>query len=144
RLLAKARSRGLVGPDERLAPEEIDQLIFAAGLSTADVVSDVSGRGVGMDVVRRNVESLGGRISVDSEPGRGCKFTLALPLTLAVLEGMVIRCGTDRYVIPIASVIETQHLAATPIEHLTFGQEVLRWRGEVTPMYRLGSVMGSS
>jgi two-component system chemotaxis sensor kinase CheA len=144
RLLAKAKSRGLVGQDEKLAPEEIDQLIFAAGLSTAEVVSDVSGRGVGMDVVRRNVESLGGRISVDSEPGRGCKFTLALPLTLAVLEGMVIRCGDDRYVIPIASVIETQHLASTPIERLPFGQEVLRWRGEVTPLYRLGSVMGSS
>ncbi|MGX5734625.1 chemotaxis protein CheA [Bosea thiooxidans] len=144
RLLAKARSRGLVGADERLAPEEIDQLIFAAGLSTAEQVSDISGRGVGMDVVRRNVESLGGRISVDSEPGRGCKFTLALPLTLAVLEGMVIRCGDDRYVIPIASVIETQHLASTPIERLPFGQEVLRWRGEVTPLYRLGDVMGSS
>ncbi len=144
RLLAKAKSRGLVGADEKLAPEEIDQLIFAAGLSTAEVISDVSGRGVGMDVVRRNVESLGGRISVDSEPGRGCKFTLALPLTLAVLEGMVIRCAEDRYVIPIASVIETQHLASTPIEHLTFGQEVLRWRGEITPLYRLGSVMGSS
>uniref|UniRef100_A0A9E7ZU43 Chemotaxis protein CheA n=1 Tax=Bosea sp. NBC_00436 TaxID=2969620 RepID=A0A9E7ZU43_9HYPH len=143
RLLAKARSRGLVGADEKLAPEEIDQLIFAAGLSTAEVISDVSGRGVGMDVVRRNVESLGGRISVDSEPGRGCKFTLALPLTLAVLEGMVIRCGDDRYVIPIASVIETQHLASTPIERLPFGQEVLRWRGEVTPLYRLGDVMGS-
>ncbi len=144
RLLAKARLRGLVGADEKLAPEEIDQLIFAAGLSTAEVISDVSGRGVGMDVVRRNVESLGGRISVDSEPGRGCKFTLALPLTLAVLEGMVIRCGDDRYVIPIASVIETQHLASTPIEHLTFGQEVLRWRGEITPLHRLGAVMGSS
>ncbi|MCO5091867.1 chemotaxis protein CheA [Bosea sp. (in: a-proteobacteria)] len=144
RLLAKARSRGLVGTDERLAPEEIDQLIFAAGLSTAEAVSDISGRGVGMDVVRRNVESLGGRISVDSDPGRGCKFTLALPLTLAVLEGMVIRCGGDRYVIPIASVIETQHLAATPIERLPFGQEVLRWRGEVTPLYRLGAVMGST
>lgn len=144
RLLAKARSRGLVGADEKLAPEEIDQLIFAAGLSTAEQVSDISGRGVGMDVVRRNVESLGGRISVDSEPGRGCKFTLALPLTLAVLEGMVIRCGDDRYVIPIASVIETQHLASTPIERLPFGQEVLRWRGEVTPLYRLGDVMGSS
>lgn len=144
RLLSKARSRGLVGADERLAPEEIDQLIFAAGLSTADAVSDISGRGVGMDVVRRNVESLGGRISVDSEPGRGCKFTLALPLTLAVLEGMVIRCGDDRYVIPIASVIETQHLANTPIEHLTFGQEVLRWRGEITPLHRLGAVMGSA
>ncbi|TAJ34637.1 MAG: chemotaxis protein CheA [Bosea sp. (in: a-proteobacteria)] len=143
RLLMKARSRGLVGADERLQPEEIDQLIFAAGLSTAEVISDVSGRGVGMDVVRRNVESLGGRISVDSEPGRGCKFTLALPLTLAVLEGMVIRCGDDRYVIPIASVIETQHLASTPIERLPFGQEVLRWRGEVTPLYRLGDVMGS-
>ena len=144
RLLAKAKSRGLVGADEKLAPEEIDQLIFAAGLSTADAVSDISGRGVGMDVVRRNVESLGGRISVDSEPGRGCKFTLALPLTLAVLEGMVIRCGDDRYVIPIASVIETQHLANTPIEHLTFGQEVLRWRGEITPLHRLGAVMGSA
>jgi len=144
RLLAKARSRGLVGADEKLAPEEIDQLIFAAGLSTAEAVSDISGRGVGMDVVRRNVESLGGRISVDSEPGRGCKFTLALPLTLAVLEGMVIRCGDDRYVIPIASVIETQHLSSTPIERLPFGQEVLRWRGEVTPLYRLGDVMGSS
>ncbi len=144
RLLAKARSRGLVGADEKLAPEEIDQLIFAAGLSTAEAVSDISGRGVGMDVVRRNVESLGGRISVDSEPGRGCKFTLALPLTLAVLEGMVIRCGDDRYVIPIASVIETQHLASTPIEKLPFGQEVLRWRGEVTPLYRLGAVMGST
>lgn len=144
RLLAKAKSRGLVGADEKLAPEEIDQLIFAAGLSTAEVISDVSGRGVGMDVVRRNVESLGGRISVDSEPGRGCKFTLALPLTLAVLEGMVIRCGDERYVIPIASVIETQHLASTPIEHLTFGQEVLRWRGEITPLHRLGAVMGSS
>ncbi|AMJ60692.1 chemotaxis protein CheA [Bosea sp. PAMC 26642] len=144
KLLAKAKSRGLVGADEKLAPEEIDQLIFAAGLSTAEVISDVSGRGVGMDVVRRNVESLGGRISVDSEPGRGCKFTLALPLTLAVLEGMVIRCGDDRYVIPIASVIETQHLASTPIEHLTFGQEVLRWRGEVTPLHRLGAVMGST
>jgi len=144
RLLAKARSRGLVGADEKLAPEEIDQLIFAAGLSTAEQVSDISGRGVGMDVVRRNVESLGGRISVDSEPGRGCKFTLALPLTLAVLEGMVIRCGDDRYVIPIASVIETQHLASTPIERLPFGQEVLRWRGEVTPLYRLGEVMGST
>lgn len=144
RLLAKARSRGLVGQDEKLAPEEIDQLIFAAGLSTAEVISDVSGRGVGMDVVRRNVESLGGRINVDSEPGRGCKFTLALPLTLAVLEGMVIRCGDDRYVIPIASVIETQHLASTPIERLPFGQEVLRWRGEVTPLYRLGAVMGST
>ncbi|WP_449256596.1 chemotaxis protein CheA [Bosea sp. (in: a-proteobacteria)] len=143
KLLAKARSRGLVDDDTRLAPEEIDQLIFAAGLSTAEQVSDVSGRGVGMDVVRRNVESLGGRISVDSEPGRGCKFTLALPLTLAVLEGMVIRCGNDRYVIPIASVIETQHLASTPIERLPFGQEVLRWRGEVTPLYRLGDVMGS-
>lgn len=144
KLLSKARSRGLVGADEKLAPEEVDQLIFAAGLSTAEAVSDISGRGVGMDVVRRNVESLGGRISVDSEPGRGCKFTLALPLTLAVLEGMVIRCGEDRYVIPIASVIETQHLSNTPIEHLTFGQEVLRWRGEVTPLYRLGAVMGSS
>ncbi len=143
RLLTKARSRGLVGAEERLQPEEIDQLIFAAGLSTAEQVSDISGRGVGMDVVRRNVESLGGRISVDSEPGRGCKFTLALPLTLAVLEGMVIRCGDDRYVIPIASVIETQHLASTPIERLPFGQEVLRWRGEVTPLYRLGDVMGS-
>lgn len=144
KLLDKARKNGLIHPDERPTPQEVDQLIFAAGLSTAAAVTDISGRGVGMDVVRRNVESLGGRITVDSEPGKGCRFTLALPLTLAVVDGMVVRCGTERFVVPITSIIETQHLANTPIEFLTFGHEVLRWRGEITPLHRLGAVMGCS
>ena len=81
------------GVDARPTPEEIDELIFAAGLSTVDKVTDISGRGVGMDVVRRNVEALGGRITVHSDPGHGCRFALSLPLTLAVLDGMVVRTG---------------------------------------------------
>ncbi len=144
KLLDKARRTGVIDPDAKPSPQEIDELIFAAGLSTAAAVTDVSGRGVGMDVVRRNVETLGGRITVDSEPGRGCRFTLALPLTLAVVDGMVVRSANERFVVPITSIVETQHLASTPLEHLTFGHEVLRWRGEITPLYRLGRLMRGS
>ena len=106
RLLAKARSRGLVGADEKLAPEEIDQLIFAAGLSTAEAVSDISGRGVGMDVVRRNVEALRGQISIASESGRGTTMQLRLPLTLAIIDGFLTQVGAVHYVIPLAAVAE--------------------------------------
>ncbi len=93
RLLAKAKSRGLIAPDARLAPEDIDALLFHPGLSTAEAVTDVSGRGVGMDVVKQNVEALGGRVTLQSEPGKGTRFTLLLPLTLAVMDGMIIRAA---------------------------------------------------
>jgi two-component system chemotaxis sensor kinase CheA len=142
KLLAKARANGLVAPDARLSPEEIDELIFAAGLSTVDKVTDISGRGVGMDVVRRNVEALGGRITVHSEPGHGCRFSLSLPLTLAVLDGMVVRTGRDRYVLPIASIVETMRLDPKAIEWMPGGRELLRVRNDLAHLVRLGSLVG--
>ncbi|MDJ1158047.1 chemotaxis protein CheA [Chelatococcus sp. SYSU_G07232] len=144
KLLAKARSKGLVAPDARPSPQEIDEIIFAPGLSTADKVTDVSGRGVGMDVVRRNVEALGGRITVDSDPGRGCRFTMSLPLTLAVLDGMIVRSAGERFVVPITSIVETLRLSDDTVEHLPSGQEVLRWRNDVVPVARLGAIMTDS
>lgn len=142
KLLAKARARGLVPHDVRPAPDEIDAMIFHPGLSTADAVTDVSGRGVGMDVVKQNVEALGGRIMVISEPGRGSRFTLLLPLTLAVMEGMIIRAGGERLVLPIASIIETLQFSETKVEQLPNGQEFLRLRDSLAPLVRLGSTLG--
>ena len=142
KLLAKARSRGLVSPEARLQAEEIDALLFHPGLSTADAVTDVSGRGVGMDVVKQNVEQLGGRIVVASEPGRGTRFTLLLPLTLAVMDGMIIRASGERLVLPIASIRETLQWSETRIERLPSGQEYLRLRDRLSPLVRLGPALG--
>ncbi|MCP8937823.1 chemotaxis protein CheA [Alsobacter sp. SYSU M60028] len=142
RLIEKARSRGLIAPDVDLTPEEADNLIFHPGLSTAAKVTDVSGRGVGMDVVRRNVEALGGRITVESSPGRGCKFTLGLPLTLAVLDGMIVRAGAERFVFPLSSIVETMQLDSRSVEPLPGGRSVLRLRGEVAPIIRLRDLLG--
>lgn len=142
KLLAKARSRGLVGPEARLSAEEIDALLFHPGLSTAEAVTDVSGRGVGMDVVKQNVEQLGGRIIVASEPGQGTRFTLLLPLTLAVMDGMIIRASGERLVLPIASIRETLQWSETRVERLPSGQEFLRLRDRLSPLVRLGPALG--
>ncbi len=142
KLLAKARSRGLISGSERPSPEEIDALLFHPGLSTAEAVTDVSGRGVGMDVVKQNVEQLGGRVLVSSEPGRGTRFTMLLPLTLAVMDGMIIRASGHRLVLPIASIRETLQCADTPIERLPGGQEFLRLRERLAPLVRLGEALG--
>jgi two-component system chemotaxis sensor kinase CheA len=130
------------GPADRPSNEEIDALLFHPGLSTAETVTDVSGRGVGMDVVKQNVEALGGRILVASEPGRGTRFTLLLPLTLAVMDGMIIRAAGHRMVLPIASIRETLQSADTPVERLPGGQEFLRLREKLSPLVRLGEVLG--
>jgi two-component system chemotaxis sensor kinase CheA len=143
RLMQKARSRGLIpadAPDP--TPEEADNLIFHPGLSTAAAVTDVSGRGVGMDVVRRNVEALGGRITVESTPGRGCKFTLGLPLTLAVLDGMIVRAGTERFVFPLSNIVETMQLDAKTVEQLPGGRHILQLRGEIAPLLKLRELLG--
>lgn len=110
RVLGKAVERGLVAAGTVLSPEEIINLIFAPGFSTAESVTDISGRGVGMDVVRANITELGGRISVRSEPGQGSTFTLALPLTLAVMDGIACRVGRQTYLLPVANVIESLQL----------------------------------
>ncbi|MHB2169729.1 chemotaxis protein CheA [Alsobacter sp. R-9] len=143
RLVAKARSRGLIAADAPdPTPEEADNLIFHPGLSTAAAVTDVSGRGVGMDVVRRNVEALGGRITVESTPGRGCKFTLGLPLTLAVLDGMIVRAGTERFVFPLSNIVETMQLDSKTVEQLPGGRHILQLRGEIAPLLKLRELLG--
>ncbi|PSC03970.1 chemotaxis protein CheA [Alsobacter soli] len=142
KLVAKAKARGLLAPDAEPSPEEADNLIFHPGLSTAQQVTDVSGRGVGMDVVRRNVEALGGRITVESTPGRGCKFTLGLPLTLAVLDGMIVRAGTERFVFPLSSIVETMQLDPASVEPLPGGRDILQLRGEIAPLLKLRQLLG--
>lgn len=140
RVLEKARERGVVGEEQSLTPEEIDQLIFHPGFSTAKEVSEVSGRGVGMDVVRKNIQALGGRTTVESENGEGTTFTLTLPLTLAILDGMLISVGTQKYILPLTTIIETVRPDAGSIRKLTEGLEVMHIRGEVLRLVHLSNV----
>ena len=107
RILAKAVERGMVRPDEALTDSEIYQLIFAPGFSTAESVSDVSGRGVGMDVVHRNIERLRGKVEIRPGPGHGSTFTIYLPLTLAIIDGLMVAVGEHRYIIPTLQVRES-------------------------------------
>ncbi len=126
RLLQKATDKGLVAPDATLSDDEIEDLIFAPGLSTASSVTDLSGRGVGMDVVRRNITNLGGRIQVQSVPGKGTRFTLAIPLTLAVLDGMVVALGGQRYIMPLTSIVESFRPTQRQIRTLAGGRQLTR------------------
>jgi two-component system chemotaxis sensor kinase CheA len=142
RILAKARARGLVGENQTLSEAEIHELIFAPGLSTADKATDVSGRGVGMDVVRRNVQELGGKIEIHSERGRGSRFTITLPLTLAIVEGLSIRVGDEVYIAPLVSIIESLRLTAAAASSLPGRDEVFPFRGEYLSILRLHSLFG--
>lgn len=144
KVLEKATANGLIEKDQVLSDEEIDNLIFHPGFSTADKVTDVSGRGVGMDVVRRNIMSLGGRISVSSVNGQGSKFTLALPLTLAVLDGMIVAVGGQKYVVPVNSITESIRPDAADVKTLVGGSQVVRVRGDYIPLVHLASVFGAS
>jgi two-component system chemotaxis sensor kinase CheA len=134
RVLAKAREQGLVSPDAALSDDEIDNLIFAPGFSTADAVSDISGRGVGMDVVRRNIQSLGGRVSVSSTPGQGARFTLSLPLTLAILDGMVVGVGRECYIIPVTTIVESLRPKPAQIHEVAGHGVLLAIRGDYVPL----------
>jgi two-component system, chemotaxis family, sensor kinase CheA len=142
RILAKARSRGLVGPNQTLTDHEIHELIFAPGLSTADKATDVSGRGVGMDVVRRNVQELGGKVEIRSERGRGSRFTITLPLTLAIVEGLSARIGSETYIVPLVSIIESLRLTPAGASRLPGCEEVFPFRGDYLPVLRLHDLFG--
>jgi len=137
KVLAKAQDRGLVAAGAALSDEEIDNLIFLPAFSTADKVSNISGRGVGMDVVKRNVQSLGGRISVQSRFGSGSRFVLSLPLTLAVLDGMVASVGRETYVIPLTAIIESLRPQPADIHKVVGRGDVLALRGEYVPLLPL-------
>ncbi len=139
KVLRKARERGIVGSNEVLTDHQVNQLLFASGFSTADQISDLSGRGVGLDVVRTKIEALSGKIDVYSEEGRGTKFVIRLPMTLAIMDGLMVRIGIDPYLIPIGSISETGRLGPTRLLH---GKEVVIWRGQVVPIVRARSVFG--
>ena len=137
RVLKKARERGLISPDTVLNEYEINNLIFAPGFSTAEAISDISGRGVGMDVVRRNIQDVGGRITLRSERGRGMTLQLALPLTLAVMEGMVIKVRNETYVLPMSAIVECLRPSNADIKNLMGSSGVLQLRGMLVPLVHL-------
>jgi len=130
RVLQVARDKGIVAPDITPTDEQIDQLIFAPGFSTAETVSDLSGRGVGMDVVLSNIKKIGGSVHVRSWTGRGTRMTLRLPLTLAVLDVMLVKVGDSPYVVPLSSIVETIQCSRANFERVPSGGQVLQVRGE--------------
>lgn len=140
-ILRKARERGLVPDDKRLGDAEIDKLIFAPGFSTAEEVTEISGRGVGMDVVRRNIEALRGRIHVSSVLGQGTTFELILPLTLAIIDGTLVSCGDETYILPTLSIVESLRLNRSMISTLGGKREVLKLRGDTIPLRRLEDLL---
>lgn len=136
----KALEKGLITADQSLTDDEINELVFKPGFSTADAVSDLSGRGVGMDVVRRNIESLGGHVSVKSEPGHGSTFSVSLPLTLAILDGQLIRVHEETYIIPLIAIVETILADSSDISPIAGEDKLLHFRDEYIPLINLRSL----
>ncbi len=137
----KAIEKGIIHPDKVLSETEIHQLIFEPGFSTADKISNVSGRGVGLDVVKNMIDKLNGTVNVTSEKGKGTTFSIRLPLTLAIIQGLLVRVGKEVYSIPIASVIESQRILFSDIKTID-GYEVLNLRNEVISVLRLSRLFG--
>lgn len=137
-----AISKGLIPADAQLSDTEIDNLLFLPGFSTASEVSALSGRGVGMDVVKSAITGLGGRITITSAPGQGTKFSISLPLTLAVLDGMVVQAAGQTLVVPLSAIIETAKLEVDNIHHLASSGEMMQIRSEFVPLFDLGRQLG--
>jgi two-component system, chemotaxis family, sensor kinase CheA len=142
RVREKAIEKNLISADAQLSDEDIDNLIFLPGFSTASALSDISGRGVGMDVVKRSIQALGGRISITSRPGKGSVFTMSLPLTLAVLDGMVVSAGDQTLVVPLTTIIETLQPKAHDVRKLGPSGNVLFVRGVYVPMIDVSTALG--
>jgi two-component system chemotaxis sensor kinase CheA len=141
-IVGKAIERGLIASGDGLSDEAVGELIFQPGFSTAAVTTDVSGRGVGMDVVRRNVSDLGGAVTIRSTPGQGSVFTITLPLTLAIIDGLTAAVGEERYIIPLVSIVESVQLKADALKTVAGGGELFRFRGEYLPVLRLHDLFG--
>ena len=140
RILSKAIEKNVVEKNENLTDQEIYNLIFQPGFSTAEVVSDVSGRGVGMDVVRRNINDLGGHVYIDSTPGKGSILTIRLPLTLAIIDGQLVRVGEQMYVIPIMSISESLQLDPALVSRYKGKADLYKLRDEYIPILKLHDV----
>jgi len=142
RIRAKAIERGLVAANEEISTQQIQSLIFQPGFSTVEKVSEVSGRGVGMDVVRKNVEALGGSVALTSSEGKGTTISIRLPLTLAILDGQLVRVGQQRYVLPLVSIVESIRPLREQIRSLAGEGEVVMVRQEPLPLLRLHQLFG--
>ena len=139
RLLAKARERGIAAPDS-MSDQDVFQLIFEAGFSTAAQVTDVSGRGVGMDVVRRNIRAMGGKVEISSFPGAGTRIRIRLPLTLAILDGLSVSVGGEMFIVPLTYIIESLQPAAADLKTVRGRGRVVQVRGEYLPLVALHEV----
>lgn len=133
----KAVEKGVISEDAKLSDEEIFNLIFAPGFSTAAAITDVSGRGVGMDVVKKNIEALRGRVKIESEEGQGTVFTIMLPLTLAIIDGMIVEVGSEKYIIPTLNIRESIKLSKDQFNYAFDQGESVLIRNELIPIYRL-------
>ena len=142
KLIAKAIERGIVQPGEELTDQQAYNLIFAPGFSTAEKVTDISGRGVGMDVVRRNIEQLRGKVEITSQKGKGTTFTIHLPLTLAIIDGMIVRVGTERYIIPTIAIEQSLRPRPEQLTNVQGRGEILNVRGQLVPLIQLGALFG--
>ncbi|HOP15960.1 MAG TPA: chemotaxis protein CheA [Gammaproteobacteria bacterium] len=142
KILKKAVERGLVKADDNLSDKDIYDLIFQPGFSTAEQVSDVSGRGVGMDVVRRNINELGGAIEIESTPGKGSAIIIRLPLTLAILDGQTIRIGAETYIVPLVSIVESIQIQESMLNTVVGRGETFTLREEYLPVVRMHEVFG--
>ena len=142
KILQKARERGLIAVDQELTDEAINNLIFMPGFSTADQISDVSGRGVGMDVVRRNIIDLGGHVQISSKEGQGSTIRIRLPLTLAILDGQLVRVGKEIYIISLLAIVETIQLGPEHLNTRVGRTEVFRLREEYLPVVKLCDQFG--
>jgi two-component system chemotaxis sensor kinase CheA len=142
KIVRKAIQQGLIASAEGLTDKDVYDLIFAPGFSTADKITDVSGRGVGMDVVRRNIEALRGRVEIQSRPGEGTTFLVRLPLTLAITDGMLVRVGRERYIVPTINI----HLSFRPprstLSTVAGRGEMVMLRDEIMPLVRLHRMFG--
>jgi two-component system, chemotaxis family, sensor kinase CheA len=142
-ILKKATEQGLVKPGDVISDDDIYSLIFAPGFSTAEKVTDISGRGVGMDVVRRNIDAMRGRISIHTVPGQGATFKITLPLTLAIIDGMLVACGDERYILPTLSVVESMKPEASMLVTQGGAHEMLNMRGAILPLLRMDRLLGA-
>jgi two-component system chemotaxis sensor kinase CheA len=141
RILAKAVRLGLVAPNANLSPEQITNLVFLAGFSTADVTTELSGRGVGMDVVRRKVLELGGTIDISSQPGRGTRFTMSLPLSTSVVDGVTVSCADELYIVPLTMMVECIPWQQANLLLAADGSRLLTYQGEHLPVLDLDALL---
>ena len=139
-IIAKAREKELIGPDEQVPEDKALELIFEPGFSTAAQVSDLSGRGVGMDVVRRNIRDLGGHIELESEQGKGTRFTIRLPLTLAILDGQLVTVGSETFIVPLISIVESLQIQPEFMKTVAGQTELYHLRDEYIPVVKLNEL----